>query len=268
MADLDLYDNVYGDYASAAEAAVRRLAFGEDIGQSSWITAADWLDYADRLHVTAASHVLEVGSGSGGPAVYLAVNRGCRITGVDINANGVANARGLAQARGLSDRVAFEVVDAGKPLPFDAVSFDAVVSNDAMCHIADRLSVLREWHRLLKPGGRMLFTDAMILTGLVSDGEIAARTSIGFYLIVPPGENERLIAAAGFRLIAADDETEGAAVIARRWREARAAHRADLEGREGVENFEGLQRFLGCVQTISEQRRMSRFCYLAEKPAA
>jgi hypothetical protein len=48
---------------------VRTLAFGEDIGQSSWITAADWLDCADRLQVTAASHLLEVGSGSGGPAV-------------------------------------------------------------------------------------------------------------------------------------------------------------------------------------------------------
>jgi predicted signal transduction protein with EAL and GGDEF domain len=113
----------------------------------------------------------------------------------------------------------------------------------------------------------MLFTDAMIVTGLVSDEEVAARTSIGFYMILPPGENERLIARAGFQLLSADDETEGAAVIARRWREARAQHRAELEAREGAENFEGLQRFLGCVQTLSEERRMSRFCYLADKPA-
>jgi SAM-dependent methyltransferase len=264
---VDLYDNVYGDYASAAEAAVRRHAFGEDIGQSSWISAADWLDYADRVGVTAESRVLEVGSGSGGPAVYLAVHRGCRITGVDINANGTANARRLAEARGLADRVTFETIDAGRALPFDAASFDAVISNDAMCHIAGRLDVLREWHRVLKPGGRMLFTDAMIVTGLVSDEEVAARTSIGFYMILPPGENERLIARAGFQLLSADDETEGAAVIARRWREARAKHRAELEAREGAENFEGLQRFLGCVQTLSEERRMSRFCYLADKPA-
>jgi SAM-dependent methyltransferase len=264
---VDLYDNVYGDFASSAEAAVRSLAFGEDIGQSSWITAADWLGYADRLGVTAGSRVLEVGSGSGGPAVYLAANRGCRITGVDINPNGVANARRLADARGLTDSVAFEVVDAGKPLPFDAGSFDAVVSNDAMCHIADRLAVLQQWRRVLRPGGRMLFTDAMIVTGLVSGEEVAARTSIGFYLILPPGENERLIAKAGFRLIAVEDVTEGAAVIARRWREAREQHRAALEAREGADNFTGLQRFLGSVQTLSEERRMSRFCYLAEKSA-
>lgn len=35
-----LYDNVYGDFASDAEAAVRRDADGEDIGQSRWMTAA------------------------------------------------------------------------------------------------------------------------------------------------------------------------------------------------------------------------------------
>ena len=57
-----------------------------------------------------------------------------------------------------------EVVDASRPLPFRAETFDAVVSNDAMCHIRDRLGVLRDWHRVLKPGGRALFTDAMVLT--------------------------------------------------------------------------------------------------------
>ena len=59
----NLYDNVYGDFGSRAEAAVRHDAFGDDIGQSSWITAAAWLRYADQAHVREHSHVLEVGSG-------------------------------------------------------------------------------------------------------------------------------------------------------------------------------------------------------------
>ena len=61
---VDLYDNVYGDYGSHAEAAVRRATYGEDIGQSSWMTAEEWLGFADRLGVGPDSHVLEVGSGS------------------------------------------------------------------------------------------------------------------------------------------------------------------------------------------------------------
>lgn len=265
MNTIDLYDNVYGDFASDAEAAVRRDTYGEDIGQSSWMTAAAWLGFADHLRAGHGSRVLEVGSGSGGPAVYLAAMRGCHVTGVDINAHGVANGTSLAKSRGLADLVAFRQVDASLPLPFDDAAFDAVVSNDAMCHIANRLDVLRDWHRVLRPGGRMLFTDAMIVSGLVSAEEIATRSSIGFYLFLPPGENERLIAEAGFRLLAADDVTGEAATMAARWHDARETHRAALIEREGPENFAGLQRFLGCVRRLSEERRVSRYAYLAEK---
>jgi protein-L-isoaspartate O-methyltransferase len=81
---VDLYDNVYGDYESHAEAAVRHETYGEDIGQSSWMTATEWLRFADQLQVQAESNVLEVGNGSGGPAVHLAAARGCQVTGVDI----------------------------------------------------------------------------------------------------------------------------------------------------------------------------------------
>ena len=141
---VNLYDNVYGDFASAAEAAVRREAYGEDMGQSSWLTAPEWLRFADQLAIGTDSEVLEVGSGSGGPAVYLAKARGCRLTGVDINENGVRNATALAEVQGVADRARFRAVDASLPLPFPANHFDAVVSNDAMCHIRDRATVLRD----------------------------------------------------------------------------------------------------------------------------
>src|SRR5215510_5327949 len=76
---VDLYNNVYSGFGNDAEVAVRRQTYGEDIGQSSWMTASEWLRFADQLEVTAASEVLEVGSGSGGPAIYLALKRGCRV---------------------------------------------------------------------------------------------------------------------------------------------------------------------------------------------
>ena len=267
MAAVDLYDNIYGDYESDAEAAVRRATYGDDIGQSSWMTAAEWLGFADRLGVGPTSHVLEVGSGSGGPAVYLAEMRGCRVTGVDINPHGIRNAQRLASVRNVAERVMFQAIDAGDPLPFGDGTFDAVVSNDAMCHIPNRLAVLSEWHRVLRGGGRMLFTDAMIVTGIVSDEDLATRSSIGRYFFLPPGENERLIAQAGFALLQSRDLTADAASIASRWRTARERHRAALIDREGPENFAGLQRFLSCVQQLSEERRLSRFAYLAEKSA-
>ena len=211
MNSVNLYDNAYADFAGDAERAVRQATYGEDLGQSSWMTAREWLAFADQLGVSHGTEVLEVGSGSGGPAVYLADQRGCRVTGVDINEHGVRNARALADARGLSGQVRFEVVDANRPLPFVDERFDAIVSNDAMCHIAHRAAVLRDWHRILRPGGRALFTDAMVVTGPVSHEEIATRSSIGFYIFVPPGTNEALLCDAGFVVQAVEDVTASAA---------------------------------------------------------
>jgi SAM-dependent methyltransferase len=263
---VDLYNNVYADFASDAEAAVRQATYGEDLGQSSWLTAQEWLEFADQLAVMPGAEVLEVGSGSGGPAVYWALVRGCRVTGVDINEHGVRNALRLAEARGVAERAHFQAVDASQPLPFPEGTFDAVVSNDAMCHLGQRVSVLHDWYRVLRPGGRALFTDAMVLTGIVSHEELAIRSSIGFYLFVPPGENERLLGEAGFALLRVQDVTDNAAEVSRRWHDARAQHREALVAREGQANFDGLQRFLRCVNTLSVERRLSRYAYLAEKP--
>ncbi|HYV18782.1 MAG TPA: methyltransferase domain-containing protein [Verrucomicrobiae bacterium] len=264
---LDLYNNVYSDFGSRAEADVRRRAFGEDIGQSSWITSEEWLHFADQARVETSSRVLEIGSGSGGPAVHLAAARGCRVTGIDINENGIRNGARLAAGRGLADRVTFRAADASRPLPFEAAAFDAVLSNDAMCHLPGRLEVLREIHRVLRPGGRLLFSDALVVTGLVSHEEVATRSSIGLYVFAPPSENQRLIARAGFTLLSVEDVTAGAEAIARRWHDAREEHRDALVQREGEANFAGLQRFLMCVHRLSAERRLSRYAYLAEKPA-
>jgi cyclopropane fatty-acyl-phospholipid synthase-like methyltransferase len=264
---VNLYDNVYTDFASRAELAVRHETYGEDLGQSSWLTAREWLEFADQLRIGQGTEVLEVGSGSGGPAVYLAAARGCRITGVDINEHGVRNARALADARGLAEGAQFLAVDASQPLPFPAECFDAIVSNDAMCHIPSRLAVLRDWYRVLRRGGRTFFTDAMVLTGMVSHEELAIRSSIGFYVFVPPGVNEDMLREAGFTVRAVRDVTANAADVASRWRDARARHREPLVAREGEANFEGLQQFLRCVHTLSVERRLSRYAYFAEKPS-
>jgi hypothetical protein len=63
------------------------------------------------------------------------------------------------------------------------------------------------------------------------------------------------------------DVTANAERVASRWHDARARHREALVAREGEANFEGLQRFLRCVHSLSAERRLSRFAYLVEKPA-
>jgi ubiquinone/menaquinone biosynthesis C-methylase UbiE len=265
-APVDLYNTSYDKFSASVQQAVRAETYGEDIGQSSWMTAGELRHFITLLALKQSDNILEVGSGSGGPALFLAQTAKCTVIGLDINEFGATNANELARSRDLQAVVQFQVVDASQPLPFKQHTFDAVISNDAMCHVPQRLEVLREWYRVLKPGGRMLFTDAMVVTGIISHEEIARRSSIGFYYYLPTGVNERLIEEAGFDLVRCDDLTTDAASVSRRWYEARANHREEIIRIEGESNFNGLQEFLWCVHTLCRERRLSRFMYLGLKP--
>src|SRR5215208_4051578 len=88
----DLFYSTYGHFDERVLAAVRAETFGRDIGQNSWLTAEEYERFVSWLDLTPASHVLEVASGSGGPALHLAAQAGCRVTGVDANESGVAAA--------------------------------------------------------------------------------------------------------------------------------------------------------------------------------
>ena len=262
---VDLYDNAYGNYASDTYRLVRFETYGEDFGQTSWVTTEESKEIPQRLDLRLDSSVLEIGCGSGGYALHLAERVGCRLIGLDINAPGVRNANQLAQARGLASRARFEQSDVAKNLAFDDKTFDAVFANDVLCHIPGRPKVLGEMFRVLKPGGRMLFSDALVVGGMLSHEEIATRSSIGFYVYSPPGENERLIERAGFRQIRVTDTTQSAARISKRWHQAREKRKAKLVAAEGNVNFEGLQRFLSCVHTLTGEERLLRCLYFASK---
>jgi ubiquinone/menaquinone biosynthesis C-methylase UbiE len=262
---VDLYDSAYGNYVSDTYRQVRIETYGEDFGQTSWVTTEESNEIPQLLDLSPNSFALEVGCGSGGYALHLAEKVGCDLVGLDINALGVRNASQLALARGLGSMARFEQCDASKNLPFDGDSFDAVFSNDVLCHLPRRFEVLGEMFRILKPGGRMLFSDALVVGGLLSNEEIATRSSIGFYFYSPPGENERLIERAGFRHLHVTDTTESAARIAKQWHHAREKLKEELIAAEGDINFEGLQRFLSCVHTLTSERRLLRYLYFAHK---
>jgi len=264
---VDLFDSTYSHFTDPVLHAIRKETFGTDIGQNSWVTVDEYERLLPWLGLAADDHILEVASGSGGPALYLARATGCRVTGIDANESGVATATQMAARSGDARRVRFSVADATAALPFDNDSFDGLLCIDSMNHFPDRLAVLREWHRILRVGRRALFTDPVVITGPVTNDELALRSSIGRFLFVPPGINEGLIEQAGFRLVRHEDVTDNAALVAGRWHRARQDRKDDLLRIEGSERFEGLQRFFRAVHSLTIQKRLSRIAYVAEKRA-
>jgi SAM-dependent methyltransferase len=264
-AKVDLYDHAYGNYEVDVYRDIRLETYGEDLGQTSWVTNKESADIPRLLELTAQSRVLEIGCGSGRYALRVAEATGCQVLGVDLNSFGIANANELARQKNLTSRVRFEECDVSRPLPFSDHDFDAVFANDVLCHIPERPNLFQELLRILKPGGRFLFSDALVIGGLISSEELAIRSSIGKYVFSPAGENERLLTAAGFRIVAVTDTSDDAAEIAKRWHHAREIRQSALLAIEGEKDFAGLQKFLACVYRLTFERRLVRFVYLAQK---
>ena len=262
---VDFFDYTYGNFTAEVLDSIRKETFGDDIGQNSWLTVDEYERFILGLNLTPDDHALEVASGAGGPALYLANHVGCYVTGIDTNESGIATATQRAAKLNQSNRVTFSVVDANASLPFADNSFDAILCIDSMNHLANRLSVLQEWRRVLRPGGRAVFTDPVVITGPVTNDELAMRSLVGLFLFVPPGINEQLIEKAGFNLVKQGDVTENATLISGRWHEARQRHKVALLELEGEARFKGLQQFFAAVYRLTSERRLSRFVYLVEK---
>ena len=261
---VDLYNSTYGNFQERVLAAIRRETYGEDIGQNSWITTDEYDTFYGWLNLAPGNHVLEIASGSGRPALYLAKKFECRITGIDINEQGVKAANQAALDASISD-AKFRLADVDQSLPFDDETFDAVMCTDSMNHFRDRLGYLKEWHRVLKTGKRAVFTDPVVITGPVSNEELAARSNIGFFLFVPLEITQNLIKEAGFKLLRCEDATNNIELTSGRWHASREKHQNDLIKIEGEERFAGLQTFFSTVHKLTSERRLSRFVFLVKK---
>ena len=113
---------------------------------------------AAAVSVSADDHVLDIGSGIGGPARYFANRFGCRVTGIDLTAQFCEVARHLTRIMALGDRVAFEQGDA-LDMPFAGASFDGAYAMNVSMNIADKIRFYREIYRVLRPGGWFLLSE-------------------------------------------------------------------------------------------------------------
>jgi ubiquinone/menaquinone biosynthesis C-methylase UbiE len=124
---------------------------------------------AQRLALAPGMRVLDVCAGMGGTSRYLAWKYGCIVVGVDFTASRVAGAQALTRRVGLHERVTIVQGDATR-LALSPADFDAAVSQEAFLHIADKAALLGGCRRMLRPGGRLGFTD-LLATPRLTDAD-------------------------------------------------------------------------------------------------
>ena len=262
--DREGYDNVYDLFNAPVMRQVREEAYGEDIGQHSWVTSEDLACDIALLRLSADSRLLDLGCGPCGPLSYIANKTGCRAMGLDASPEAIIEGKRRSDSLGLSTRVTLLQADLNAPLSLPDSSFEAVISLDVLLHLKDRQGLFREAARVLAPGGRFLFTDAAVITGPVSDVEVQKRATFGPVQLAPPGWNERLLVGAGFRMLQQQDRTATLLKTATGRLAARNRHRQDLEKLETSVGFDRQQAYLETVVSLSERGALSRIMYLAD----
>jgi sarcosine/dimethylglycine N-methyltransferase len=162
----------------------------------------------DRLMAQASlissDHLLDVCSGVGGPARYISWKSGCQVTGLDLTASRVAGAIELTQATGLAERVDF-VQGNALEMPFDDNSFTCVIGQEAFAHIPNKKQLISECARVLKPGGRMVFSDIMSHQKLSQDNADRLFEGMRFSEIATLQEYTSWLATEGLTMVQKTD---------------------------------------------------------------
>lgn len=185
---IGLYESAEEPIADASRRTVRRMA--ELAGE-----------------IDAETRVLDLGAGYGGSMRYLAEHFGCRCVALNLSEVENERDRQMNVEAGLDDRI--DVVDGDfTSLDYDDDSFDLVWSQDAFLHSGDREQVCREAVRVLKPGGRLVFTDPMQADDAPTDQLQPIYDRIHLESLGSPGFYRRTLDGLGLTEIAFEDHAD------------------------------------------------------------
>jgi len=168
--------------------------------------AAVTAELAQNAGFKAPMHILDIGSGIGGPARHFARACGCRVTGVDLTAEFVDAANALTQRCGMADAVTFQQASA-LALPFADGAFDGATLMHVGMNIAAKDKLFAETRRVLKDGAVFVVYDLMRRSDAPLNFPMPWAATAETSFLETPGMYRRLLEAAGFRIESEKDHT-------------------------------------------------------------
>lgn len=238
----------------------------KDIGQQSFITP----DYLDKLIYTLGidenSYVLDVGSGAGGPALYIVSKTGCRICGIEINEVGVNVSEKLAKNSGLDDKTEFHLGDAMN-MPFGDNTFDMAISLNVMNVFRDKTGLFKEVLRVLKPSGLWAFLSGTF--EMPDDDEIKNRMARG-YLIPQYYDSiksyRNMLNNAGFVIEEITEYVADFRIQVKKWGDAYKRYLNEIAKEQGRENTQYHIEYFDTYLKLIDDGRAANHLLISSKP--
>jgi SAM-dependent methyltransferase len=249
--------------AALCPAHIQAHREGEYVGQESFMSAREILDLARGAGVDARTRVLDLCCGSGGPALHLARQTGCRIVGVDRSSEATYLAQTSAEHQGLACGATFIVAEALCP-PIDAASFEVVLLYETMLAFEDKRRLVRVVHKLLRPGGRfgLTFEEGRPL----SSAERQRFPEGEDVWLTPEVEFRELFKAIGFQIRWVEDHTASHAEVAGRLAAALQSDRVTIVEALGSQTSNELIMAHERWAEWLRARRVRKLAVIAQRP--
>ena len=119
-----------------------------------------------------AKRVLDIGCGRGRVAMHTATVTKAHVSGINIDPSQIANAQHYAPRLGLAETTDFQVSSLNDRLPFDDETFDAAYEIQAFTYCKDKVAVMKEVFRVLKPGAKFSYLDWVLLDNYDPENEV------------------------------------------------------------------------------------------------
>lgn len=203
--------------------------------------------FGRQLAPESSSSILDIGCGTGGPAVFIGKTYGCRVTGVDLGETQIQAAKQAAERSGVQDRVTFQLAD-GTNLPFDEGTFDGVFLLGSASHVEDKAKLFAECARVTKSGARLVLGDVVTAkSDWRSDRKLSLiRRVVDVFFDSPhlltAQEYERFISESGFEITETKDMGPHVCRSAALWEEALTKDEEQVIASLGKPQFKSMLR--------------------------
>lgn len=189
------FDDRFSHVSSDVLLEIEEEVFGTDYGATSWSTIDQIGVFIAEMGLQQGDRLLDIGSGSGWPALHIAEQTGCETVLCDYPLTGLLVAKKRAGEDGMN---AAMVQADGVALPFADATVDAISHSDVLCCLTQKAEVIAECHRVLKPGGTLVFTVLELSESFVREGNRDHEFGPEYVLVDQP--YEEMLSSTGFKV--------------------------------------------------------------------